>query len=82
MKDGAGGVVEIGAGAADGVLPLREVAFLPLRPEPVDLGVVQEEDGIARAGEDVPHVSADACFVGEGNLVVGEWVGMDGKGGY
>lgn len=59
---GAGGVVEKGAGAADGVLPLLEISLLPQRPQSVDLGVVQEEDGIARAGEGVAHVSANAWW--------------------
>lgn len=40
MELGARRVVEHGPRAADGVLPLREVAVLPQVPEPVDLSVM------------------------------------------
>lgn len=58
---GAGRVVEEGSGAADGVLARGRVDFLPEGPETVDLGVVQVEDGVARAGECVGQVSSYAC---------------------
>lgn len=62
LEFGADRVVEHGTGAGHGVLALREVPVLPLGPDPIELGVMHVEDGIAGAGECVPHFSADALY--------------------
>lgn len=60
----ARGKVEQSAGAADGILTVATVPRLPDGPNPIDLGVVQVKDGIARAGEGVGHVAADGVVAG------------------
>ena len=46
-------------GKLNGVLSLLEVFLLPSRPDSVDLGMVQEENRITRAGELVALVVTD-----------------------